>query len=192
LTVFNRSGSVSSTKFDVHEHPDLFLRVAVGILFLPDQYLGYDDTIDLVKNEIWVKGKAYPIDSVIYQEPSLRGRGTVCFKVVIDGKFGVVKDSWVDNSRVEKEWKLLEEAKGVDNVAQMVDHEILQYRDADDSTERDLFFVKESRRTEIRTHVRLLVTPFGTPIYNFRNKRELLQAFIDIVKSEYPYPDMAQ
>ncbi|TDL22920.1 hypothetical protein BD410DRAFT_859116 [Rickenella mellea] len=187
FTVFNRSGAVTSTKFDVHENPELFLRVAVGILFLPDQYLGYDDTIDLVKNEIRVKDKAYPIESVIYQEPSLRGRGTVCFKVMIDGKFGVVKDSWVDKSRVDKEWDLLKEAKGINNVAQMIDHEILQFRGANDSTESDLLFVKESSRTEIRTHVRLVVTPFGTPIYNFRNKRELLQAFVDIVKGEHPY-----
>ncbi|TDL22898.1 hypothetical protein BD410DRAFT_787708 [Rickenella mellea] len=183
LTVFNRSGAVTSKDFDVHKNPDLFLRVAVGILFLPDEYLGYDNTIDLVKNEIRVNGKAYPIDSVIYQEPSLRGRGTVCFRVVIDGGFGVVKDGWVDKSRTDKEWSLLEEAEGVENVAQMVDHEILQFQGAADSTEKDLSFVKKSHDIEIRTHVRLVVTPYGTPIYNFKDKRELLQAFIDIVKA---------
>ncbi|TDL15327.1 hypothetical protein BD410DRAFT_691355, partial [Rickenella mellea] len=182
LTVFNRSGAITSASFDVHEQPELFLRVAIGILFLPDAYLGYDQTVDLINNEIYVKGMKYQIDSIIYQEPSLRGRGTICFKVYVNGKLYVIKDSWVDMSRAVKEWELLDEIKGIANVAEVIDHEVVQIGNDEDSTARDLNLVTTSHNVEIRNHVRMVISPYGSHIYQFRSKKELLHAFIDVIK----------
>ncbi|TDL18860.1 hypothetical protein BD410DRAFT_693468, partial [Rickenella mellea] len=36
---------------------------------------------------------------------------------------------------------------------------------------------------EIRDHVRMVISPFGSHIYQFRSKKELLHAFIDVIKA---------
>ncbi|TDL22899.1 hypothetical protein BD410DRAFT_897781 [Rickenella mellea] len=96
-----------------------------------------------------------------------------------------------NNSQVEQEWKLLGELECVDNVARMLEHEVLKFRgvQVDGSAETHLSFIKGAHEIDIWNHVRAIVTPFGKPIYYFRNKRELLQAFVNIVKA---YRDLCE
>ncbi|TDL29097.1 hypothetical protein BD410DRAFT_3664 [Rickenella mellea] len=185
LTVLNRSGTVTSASFDVHEHPDLFLRVAVGVLFLDRTTMGYDPSISLARDTIQVNANTYQIKSIIYHECVIRGRGTFCVEVEKDGQTFVIKDYWVDTTRGDKEWEILGHAKGIDHVAELVEYQKLEIENVIDSTETDMWFAKADQKTkdnpEIREHVRIVLTPYGRPLWEFNSKRELLQTFIDVI-----------
>ncbi len=62
--VFDRSGKVTSPSFNIHEKPELFLRVVVGLCYIDRETLGVDQTINLEgPKENWtveVKGKSIP------------------------------------------------------------------------------------------------------------------------------------
>ncbi|TDL29062.1 hypothetical protein BD410DRAFT_892437 [Rickenella mellea] len=184
LMVLNRSGTVASADFDVHKRPELFLRVAIGLLFLDRTSMGYDPTISPARDTIQVNTNTYHIKSIIYQESVVRGRGTVCLEVEKDGQTFVIKDYWLDDSRGNKEWTILDDAKDVDHVTDLVEYEELEIGDVFDSTANDMHFAKVKRtkeKPETRQHVRMVLTPYGRPIWKFHNKRELLQAFIDVI-----------
>ncbi|TDL27695.1 hypothetical protein BD410DRAFT_869098, partial [Rickenella mellea] len=156
LSVFSRSGRMTSVAFDVHEKPQLFLRVAIGILFLDHTCLGFDPNISLTDNgkTIVVKDKTYQI-------------------VIRDGRTFVIKDSWVDESRINKEWELLELANDVEGMARLEEYELVKVN----------ALAGADHGVEIRSHVRLVLSTFGSPIHEFKNKRELLGAFIDVTKA---------
>ena len=197
-----RSGILISEVLDVNEHPLHFLRIAVGILLLNCARLGYDtsffeethtsDSDEKRIHYLIVQQRKYEPERMLYQEECIRGRGTVCLRARrLDGKnkgkVCVIKDAWVDRSRVVKEVEILEHLRGlkIANVPKLIAHEIVQVtieagKRVDDST---VIFRDASMKMEIRDHHRLVIWPYGAPITQFSSKLELVSALLDIVES---------
>ncbi len=198
--VFDRSGKVTSPSFNIHEKPELFLRVIVGLCYIDRETLGVDQTINLEgPKENWtveVKGKKYPIQKVVYTEGVIRGRGTACYEVRLEsGKSALVKDSWVDMSRDEGEVDTLKSFANIDHsqyVPKVVEDEVVKFGGKEDTTAK----IRESllkkvtkdgkvtwewidekyKRIELRRHERILLSPFGMRLEYFRSLEELLNA----------------
>ncbi len=124
LTVigFDRSGWVASDPINIHREPGLFLHLVIGHLYLNEEDAGFDLTVRLRsdKKEIQVGEEWYNIIDVIHLEGVLRGRGTICYHVEKDGMDYVVKDSWVDTSRTDREADILEKLKDLEHVPRVV------------------------------------------------------------------------
>ncbi|KLO05489.1 hypothetical protein SCHPADRAFT_896216 [Schizopora paradoxa] len=130
LVIFDRSGAVKSTSYDIHKNPIAFVRI-VTLIFLADMTtLGFDETINLKNGEgdLYVGKNRYIIDDIIYVEGVIRGRGTVCYNVHPPGnkklKY-VVKDSWVDVSRRLREHHVLKRLANVKGIVRLVDHAVV-------------------------------------------------------------------
>ncbi|KLO20510.1 hypothetical protein SCHPADRAFT_991860 [Schizopora paradoxa] len=118
LWVFDRSGAISCEPFDIHKQPKKFLRIITTTFQADLEHLGYDHTVYKKDGSedsfIMLDGVEYKV-SCIYQEPGIKGRGTVCYRGVNPKDQSVViKDSWVDVARAETEVEILEKlnAKG--------------------------------------------------------------------------------
>ena len=204
LYLFDRSGILTSKVLDVHKFPLHFLCVAVGIVLLNNPRLGYDPSfvhevcVDEKGNEeqieyLQVGQRKYKIEKELYVDRSMRGRGTVCLKVrrmdgLNKGKSCVVKDAWVDRSRVVKEVEMLKQLKDlkINNVPKLIAHEIVQVKlEAGKRVEDSTMLFRDSSMTmEIRDHHRLVIWPCGSPITHFSSLVELVSAMHDYVESK--------
>lgn len=111
LMVFDRSGCLATSLFNIDDEPIKFLRVIIGLLLIDDGRLGLDNTIRFMtrsQGTILVGGESYDFDDVLYVESVIRGRGTACYKITKESETHLVKDSWVDDSRDYKEGQILD------------------------------------------------------------------------------------
>lgn len=194
LVKFDRSGVVLSHEFNVHKEPHAFLRIIVGMIIGDDYYLGLDLSFVVEEGKTWVylNGKRYEFVKNLLLECTNRGRGTVvllvrreCDKVEL-----VIKDQWVDDSRKLREPDTLKylKKKDVGSVANIEDYQIVHFevegKPVKDSTEYDR---SSESGAETRDHFRLLISPYGDKLENFRSLKELVSAFKDYVESMYLY-----
>ncbi|KAL5476818.1 hypothetical protein ACEPAI_3004 [Sanghuangporus weigelae] len=195
LFKYDRSGALVSKEFDVHEEPEQFLRVIVGMAFGEDYYLGLDPSFLNRDGKTYVtfKGKLYEFIRVIHLDPVIRSRGTVVILVKDPdtGELLVIKDQWVDRDRKIKEADILSKlARKSLKVNRLVGYMVIAFKigDADDlldSTEADREEVEDRKKSaiEIRDHYRLLLSPFGDNITKFRSLRELVSSFRDYAET---------
>ncbi|KAL5514330.1 hypothetical protein ACEPAG_2418 [Sanghuangporus baumii] len=195
LFKYDRSGALVSKEFDVHEDPEQFLRVIVGMAFGEDYYLGLDPSFLNKDGKTYVmfKGKLYEFIRVIHLDPVIRSRGTVVILVKDPdtGELLVIKDQWVDRDRRLKEADILSKLEGKSlKVNRLVGYMVIAFKigDADDvldSTEADREGVEDRKKNaiEIRDHYRLLLSPFGDNITKFRSLRELVSSFRDYAET---------
>lgn len=147
-----------------------------------------------VRKCLTVRNQGYFIKGTIFTDRSIRGRGTVCLKVVRRkgedrGKVCAVKDSFVDRSRHHKEHHILaflNECK-IKNVPELIAHEIVHVPDESgqmvmDSTER---FRGPKTGVEIRDHHRLVMYPCGESLKSFSSLPELMGAIRDVLQSKF-------
>lgn len=193
LYTFDRSGVAFSREYNVHEDPDIFLRVAIGILFMDQSQLGHDVTF-LNDQHLIAEGVRYKILGKIYVDRSLRGRGTVCLKAesASGGSVGkvvcVIKDAWVDRTSSTKEVQMVKflNEKSIANIPEFLFGDIVKTTDlsgnkVNDSTE---YFRGPSSTAEIRDHYRIVMTPYGEPIWQFTCLTELISATLDVIESK--------
>ena len=218
LVYFDRSGILISIPFNVHDHPRKFLRVVVGLLYLNDENRGFDPTVvfDTEKTgTIAIGGINYPFTNVRYVEGVLRGRATACYDVKKDDEKHLIKDSWVDVSRIEKEELIMKEVhdqkedKYQDlkkHVPDVVASEVVTIHGENDSTallrpnfirtsvdSTDLSAKKytyawinpEHSRIEIREHRRIMMKPVARRLEDFSCLAEFVQAFIDSARCTF-------
>ncbi|EIN14735.1 hypothetical protein PUNSTDRAFT_130367 [Punctularia strigosozonata HHB-11173 SS5] len=195
---FDRAGVLQSREFNIHDSPDDFLRVVCGFAFANRDTLGFDPTVsepDLSGvRTIQVKNKRYKILDVLHMSGTLRGRGTIILRVR-SGKRAmcIIKDSWVDVSRPEKECEILERAskEKIEGIVHMLTHERVSFHGAVDSTKtirEKLHMVenvdkKSGRAPETREHYRLVLEESGLSLRHFATRRELLSVLIDAVEA---------
>lgn len=184
VLAFDRSGLVASSPFNIHENPSLFLHAMVGCLHIEETRFGIDPTVKIDENSktIQVGEEWYDIIDVLHVEGALRGRGTVCYHVRKDGKDYVVKDSWVDTSREDREPKVLASLSGLKHIPKVIKDCPVYYKGEPDKT--SLFRESEAGKTctaEIREHRRMLLEPCAHKISDFRDLVELLTAIRDVV-----------
>lgn len=190
--VFDRAGVVHSPEYNIDEHPQIFLRLVIGLLFMDRSHLGYDTTFSTEQGArlIRIQGEKYRIEKDIFVDDTVRGRGTVCLKAKCiegknTGKVCVVKDAWVDRSRKITEVEMLKFLKSkVANIPEILFGEIMSTVDKDgnvvnDSTEN---FRGPSAEIEIRDHYRIVMTPYGEPLQNFSSLTELISASLDVIE----------
>ena len=116
LTFFDRGGSLSTAPFDIHENPEVFLRILLGISMAPKANIGFDETVfwDEEKKKMvlvawkW-DGENYEndnpvvsLDQLIFISDALHSHGTTVWASSMKGptqksrRQVVIKDSWID------------------------------------------------------------------------------------------------
>ncbi|KAG9236064.1 hypothetical protein BJ875DRAFT_541575 [Amylocarpus encephaloides] len=130
LWIFDRSGTYSSEKFDIHKEPERFIRVIAGYTLMTDAELGLNTFIKHDSNGKYIVVRDVRIsleDKPIFSTKAIVCRGTTCYR----GRRGdstewenVVKFAWPSDKR-EREGELLKLAKerGVTNIAMWFSHE---------------------------------------------------------------------
>ncbi|EIN14714.1 hypothetical protein PUNSTDRAFT_130341 [Punctularia strigosozonata HHB-11173 SS5] len=198
---FDRSGVLQSRQFNIHTDPERLLRVLCGFAFADPVTLGYDPTFTEPDStgfrSVHVCGKKYKIRDVLHIDDTLRGRGTIILKVRSDDdQTAIIKDSWIDVSRSEKECDILktEKAKKTEGIVHMDDYERVQVDGVIDSTAIIRCKVdaapkkvqkkkKKGRKPEIREHYRLILREHGVSLTHFATRRELLSVLIDAIEA---------
>ncbi|KAL5521627.1 hypothetical protein ACEPAF_2375 [Sanghuangporus sanghuang] len=195
LFKYDRSGALVSEPFDVHEEPEQFLRVIVGMAFGEDYFLGLDPSFSSKDNKDYVMfdGTSFEIVRVIHLDAVIRSRGTVALLVKhpVTGKLLVIKDQWVDRDRKITEVDIFRKLGRTSlKVVRLIGALVVAFsvkNDSNilDSTEADREGVEESKKSdiEIRDHYRLLLSPYGDSIMDFRSLRELVSSFKDYAET---------
>jgi hypothetical protein len=201
LAFFDRAGGCFSTGYDINKNPETFLRVLACMLFGRLSTIGFDPTIFTVDGikQIQVSYNTYEIIRTVFKSGVIRGRGTTCWKVQRNEKRYVVKDIWLDTvrSKPANEVTILEKVKNLKGVPRIVEWAEVSIDNKTDTTDlrREMFgnvrntsdpSLQQYLKLENRIHFRMVMEPFADPLWDFSSKRELISAFIDIVKSEYP------
>ncbi|KAI5986625.1 hypothetical protein EDD15DRAFT_2373072 [Pisolithus albus] len=129
LTFFDRGGSLSTAAFDIHDYPDFFLRILLGISTAPIETIGFDETVfwdrDDKKKKVLVAWKGssseddkgnptVSLEQLIFISDTLHGRGTTVWAGSMKDPTSptarrqiVVKDSWIDPLRKFTEGSML-------------------------------------------------------------------------------------
>ncbi|EIN09909.1 hypothetical protein PUNSTDRAFT_133682 [Punctularia strigosozonata HHB-11173 SS5] len=197
LSLYDRAGLLQSVAIDIHKNPQAFLRVLCGFAFGDQATLGFDPTVtepdENGTRSITVRGTKYDIEKVVHMDNTLRGRGTIILQVRSGPEStSIIKDSWIDVSRPEKEHEILEKAKDVEGIVHMIDFERVEINGIVDSTKiiRDKLGVatkmgrQADREPETREHYRLVLKESGVSLRHFATRRELLSVLIDAVEGE--------
>ncbi|KAI9457679.1 hypothetical protein HD554DRAFT_2301350, partial [Boletus coccyginus] len=206
LTFFDRGGSVSTYPLDIHQFPEEFLRILLGITFADRIMFGFDSTVSPTQNgekkiQIILQGNEYVVcvDMLLFLSETLHGRGTTVWSgtVTINEELQevVVKDTWVDPLRRYTEGRILKileraKVKGVPRLVheQQVQTEHLVTRQIlNHSTRilRSLVSVTDCDPPyDLRVLSRMVSKPRGYPIFDFTSLAELLVALIDCLCGE--------
>src|ERR1700722_3181714 len=194
LSLFDRAGSLHSTSFEINEQPLTFVRLLAGLSFASRTSIGYDPTIQgKGQRRILVENDWYEILGVEFINDVIRGRGTTCYHVAKDGVEYAIKDVWVDTSRLPGEVALLDAARHIKGVPTCVAHATVKVDGREDSTAWPRECIEEStpcysslKNIETRSHRRLLISPFASPLVNFKNKIEFLGVLRDAIRGKCP------
>lgn len=200
---FDRSGVQYSRLFNIHRKPEIFIRLILGLFTSQERLLGLDDSVQWTTSPDGTKASGFvrtvgpntvatTYELVTGESPLVRGnllgRGTTCWTVKNDrGERLIIKDYWVADSPDESrpsEFDLLEEAKGLHGVCEMVSYEDnrAQTRDfrGDTST-----FTQSSFQN--RRNIRIVMKAYGPSIENFTSIEQLLGGLRDAIAGEFLY-----
>ncbi|RXW17057.1 hypothetical protein EST38_g8800 [Candolleomyces aberdarensis] len=190
---FDRSGAQYTPLFNIHDEPATFIRLILGLCSADERTLGFDDTVQWSvaangsKGEGTVRtigpgGAIVTYLMVMEESPftrnNLRGRGTTCWAVKdAKGNRFIIKDYWISEGQ-DAEFKLLEEAKGLLGVCQMVSYEEnrIQTKDFRGNVEK-----LEKSTFHNRTSTRIVMKAYGPSIENFSSVMQVLAALRDAI-----------
>ena len=190
LTLTDRQGQISMppTPFlSGRANAFMFMKILTFLMYGPVHNTGRDTTMELhptghVKS-ISVNKHWYSVVYLIYSLQSMVGRGTTVWLVSRLGEYYILKDSWIQDSRVESEITFLEKLKDDPNlknrVPNLIEGEDIQIGGAVDSTGRYREHIGGMH--DSRGHRRLVMTPIGKQVTTFASKSEFINAIIDIV-----------
>jgi hypothetical protein len=188
LTVTDREGQLRSCVCELGGVRPVsvsldFLRIVAGLCFTDKRHVGYDPTITTDKYGVvkWIKccGRDFKVVRVIYETQSFLGRATRVWQVEYGGRLYILKDAWVEKSRPFTEIQHLKDIAGVRGVPEF-------YCGEDVLINGKLLCTGNIRGVKLatmRVRRRIVTKSFGSPIAHFRNKRELISAFRDVVLS---------
>ena len=193
LTITDRQGQLFSGMASLRgmRYVGRFLRVFISLMFGEEKLLGLDPNmirdINHHVSRILVNKISYTVRRNIYSLQSLLGRGTKVWIVTRRGKNYILKDAWVQASRVENENKHLRKLQGISDlkgkVPTLVAGEDILIDGLPDNT---LWYrVGLGQDDDHRVHRRVLTSDIGTSITTFTSKAEFIKAMIDIVHSRF-------
>jgi Fungal protein kinase len=191
LTITDRQGQLFSGMMSLRGMPYVgkFLRILISLMFGEEKLLGLDPNMIRDTNHhvssIFVDGISYSIRRNIYSLQSLLGRGTKVWIVTRNGEHYILKDAWVQASRVENENNHLKKIQGIPDlkgkVPTLVAGEDVLIDGLPDNT---LWYrVGLGQDDDHRVHRRVLTSDIGNSITTFTSKAEFIKAMIDIVHS---------
>ncbi|KAI5988016.1 hypothetical protein EDD15DRAFT_2199193 [Pisolithus albus] len=150
LTFFDRGGSLSTAVFDIHDNPDVFLHILLGISTAPTETIGFDETVfwdrDDKKKKVLVAWKGssseddkgnptVSLEQLIFISDTLHSRGTTVWAGSMKDPTSpmarrqiVVKDSWIDPLRKFTEGSMLAKLNDVNvkGVPQLIHEQQVQ------------------------------------------------------------------
>lgn len=201
LYVLDRTGIVSSVKWDFHTSPKLSVRLLGGLMLASDNSVGYDESIQLGSDGHWrilVKElqMSFKIINAVRMPSRLLGRGTVCWSAVDEstGEKLVVRDTWDDINLEcgDIEVGVLNNILKLDGTVSMLHSELVQdltgcehYTALLRPALNDQNYAKNEAVFDIlamRKHRRTLFTPYALPLTCFQSREELLSVFIDAIE----------
>ncbi|TFK69110.1 hypothetical protein BDN72DRAFT_897576 [Pluteus cervinus] len=189
LLQFDRGGIMHSEVCNIHKHPEIFVRIILG-LASDGEDVGLDDTIFWENGERWLRtldSKGVPVlyqivgDSPVFIRRTICGRGTFCW-VVRDPQSGeeyLVKEYWRSEER-EPETTFLDLVKDLTGVGQMVAHEY-------DERKTIVFlrgFDEAPAGFKNRIWCRVTLVRYGESLDDFEDPLHLLYAYRDIASAE--------
>jgi hypothetical protein len=198
---FDRSGAEHSDYFDIHQNASLFVRVIMGLSSHNEAVLGFDTSIrwdhengrkyhGTITVEQGDEVKVYTLESPepFFKRYTVRGRGTTCWDATDEfNNHVVIKDSWRSYDRTPEHEFLLEAKKlakerGIElqGVVDMITYQ--------DGLARTPQFRAEPQRAHDRILSRIVMPASGKPIYDFRNRLEVLYAFRDVIAGQFIFP----
>ncbi|KAJ2925054.1 hypothetical protein H1R20_g12037, partial [Candolleomyces eurysporus] len=190
---FDRSGAQYTPLFNIHDEPATFIRLILGLCSADERTLGFDDTVQwsVAANGSKAEGTVRTIgpggatvtylmvmDEAPFTRNNLRGRGTTCWAVKdAKGNRFIIKDYWISEGQ-DAEFKMLEEAKGLLGVCQMVSYEEnrMQTKDFRGNVEK-----LEQGTFHNRTSTRIVMKSYGPSIENFSSVMQVLAALRDAI-----------
>jgi hypothetical protein len=190
---FDRSGAQYTPLFNIHDEPATFIRLILGLCSADERTLGFDDTVQWTVTADGSKAEGvvrtvgpdgtiatYQLakDEAPFTRNNVRGRGTTCWAVKdSEGNRFIVKDYWISEGQ-ETEAKLLEEAKGLRGICQMVSYEENRFQTKDLRGN-----VKELEQGTFRNRksTRILMKAYGPSIENFSSVAQVLAALRDAI-----------
>lgn len=191
LTITDRQGQLITGTMSLRgqDSVELFLRVIIALMFGQEMHLGLDPNMIRDCNHrisrVFIDGDSYSVRRKIYSLQSLLGRGTQVWIVMKDDRRFILKDAWVQASRVENENNHLKAIQDIPTlkgkVPTFVAGEDVSIDDLPDNTlwyRAGLGFEEDHR-----VHRRVLTSDIGSSITTFTTKAEFIRAMIDIVKS---------
>ena len=185
FTACDRAGLITSSTYDVDLDALVLLRILAGFMFSSSEVIGYDPSMHRgPQNDIkaiTVQGMEYTVIEKIFSSETVRGRATQCWRVRRDGVEYVIKDSWCVRER-ESEITTLETLKGMEGVPQLfASEDLMSFGNVDSTAARRVGIDKQ----EERIHRRLVIGPVAQPLSTFSSKKELIQAFINVIQSMF-------
>ncbi|TFK69751.1 hypothetical protein BDN72DRAFT_796231, partial [Pluteus cervinus] len=187
LYQFDRGGYMYSSKINVHDDAEIFVRFVLG-LASDGQDLGFDPSIYWKDNKRWidtVDDLGNPItcriegDKPSYFRNTIIGRASSCWKIKHKGVSYLAKDVWRSPDR-PAEWEFLQAAKGCAGVVEMYSYET---REVTIAQLRGLVGVFEDLKNKDRKWSRATVVCYnGRRLDAFDTGLELLEAALDITR----------
>ena len=184
-----------SERINIHNHPRSFVRIILTLASRDPEALGFDTSIHWLHNERYLSMQSHAENKLVdYQinkskasflRRAIRGRGTCCWNVVNPRtkEEYLAKDCWRSANRAP-EWVLLEKAKGLNGVGQMVD-----YWEPELSVGRLRGIDRDTPGFRDRDFCRVLLERYGKPIHQFDDQKGLLYAFRDAISGKPHFHD---
>ena len=193
LTLTDRQGQISMPPIPfLHGRANafIFMKILTFLMYGPIHNTGRDSTMELHPNgqvkAISVNNHWYTVVYLIYSLQSMIGRGTTVWLVTRNGEHYILKDSWIQDSRVESEITFLKRLKNdpklKNHVPDFIEGEDVCVGGVVDSTGRYREHIGGTH--DSRGHRRLVTTPIGKQITTFQSKYEFICAIIDIVEGK--------
>ena len=181
-----------SSAVNIHNDPNTFVRFILGASSDNAEFVGFDSTIFFEDGKRYImlpdaKNKnsmeRYPLKNMepVFDQRAIRGRGTCCWLVDIDGELFIVKDAWRSAER-EPEWKFLQKVGGLDGVGQMKAYQdnlscISKLRGLNPKCLPA--YLKEAFDERILSRITLIC--HGRSIESFKTRLQLLYAYRDAI-----------
>jgi hypothetical protein len=168
---FGRSGIQHLPLFDIHEKPEVFIRIILGLATANERILGFDNSVHWNRSADGTKisgsletighdNRKVTYNLCIDEDPIVRsrllGRGTTCWANKSNqGERLIVKDY------SPSEFELLEEVKGLRSVCQVVSYEGNRARTRDFRDDASNF---GKGAFQNRTSLRMVIKAYGPSI----------------------------
>ena len=171
----------------------IFLKILAVLMFGTDSDIGLDPNykIDAFTGKvtaITVQDKHFEVENLVYSLDSLIGRATRVWVVRRNGQRFVLKDSWNQADRVDSEEKFLAAISASprdvakDSLPTLICGGDVTIDSIPDTTTRYrtglVGYIRE------RVHRRIVCSPVGESLTNFRDKKEFIGAMIDVINGE--------